>query len=89
MATICAALDIPLPGNAGPDSWNVLPAWLGGPTGRPLREATVCVGSNSRVYSIRRGPWKLLATDDGQYRDPRVGTKDVKLTLSAPQLFDL
>lgn len=89
MATISAALEIALPKNAGPDSWNVLPAWLGEPAGQPLREATVCVGSNSWVYSIRQGPWKLLATGDGQYREPRPGTKDLKGTLPAPQLFDL
>ena len=89
MATICAALDIALPGNAGPDSWNVLPAWLGEPASRPLREATVCVGRNSLVYSIRRGPWKILATDSGEYREVRPGTKDVRESLSAPQLFDL
>src|SRR6185436_5678017 len=47
MATICAALDLPLPADAGPDSFNVLPAWLGTVTAEPLREATVCVGNNS------------------------------------------
>ena len=90
MATICAALELPLPSNAGPDSWNVLPAWLGGPADPPLREATVCVGSNSFVYSIRQGPWKLLVTESGEYHEPRTGTKkDLKQTLPAPQLFDL
>lgn len=60
MATICAALGIELPAHAGPDSCNVLPAWLGTSTDRPLREATVCVSQQAQVFSIRQGPWKLL-----------------------------
>ena len=89
MATICAALGIALPANAGPDSWNVLPAWLGEPAALRLREATVCVGANSWVYSIRLGPWKLLVTDDGKYGEPRPGTKDIKRILPAPELYNL
>jgi len=89
MATICAALEIALPKNAGPDSWNVLPTWLGEPAGQPLREATVCVGANSWVYSIRQGPWKLMVTEDGKYQEPRPNTKDLKRVLPAPQLFNL
>lgn len=89
MATICAALNLPLPGNAGPDSWNVLPAWQGEPGGTPLREAMVCVGANSAVYSIRRGPWKLLVTDNGKYGEQRAGRKDQRHSLAEPQLFDL
>ena len=67
MATLMAALKLELPPNAGPDSWNVLPAWLGEPTSKPLKEATVCVGKNSWVLSIRRGAWKLLVNADNKY----------------------
>ncbi len=91
MGTICAALDVPLPNGAGPDSWNVLPAWLDQTSGQPLREATICVGTNSLVYSIRKGPWKLLVSADGAYRDKAaVPTgKEAKRTLEAPELFNL
>jgi arylsulfatase A len=91
MATICAALDIALPAHAGPDSWNVLPAWLGEKDARPLREATVCVGANSLVFSIRQGPWKLLVTADGTYVGDKAGAepKDDKRTLAKPELFNL
>lgn len=91
MATICSALDIALPADAGPDSWNVLPAWLGEATERPLREATVCVGTNSLVFSIRQGPWKLLVTADGKYlgEDAPATGKDAKRTLAEPELFNL
>jgi arylsulfatase A len=63
MATLCAALDIPLPVTAGPDSWNVLPAWLGQATNQPLREATICVSQQVSVFSLRQGPWKLLISN--------------------------
>lgn len=60
MATLCAALQIELPSQAGPDSHNVLPAWLGQPHSEPLREATVCVSQMAADFSIRQGPWKLI-----------------------------
>jgi len=83
MATICAALGITLPADAGPDSWNVLPAWLGQQTGGPLRGATVCVGQNSKVFSIRQGPWKLkLLGDESQ-------TTSNKDNLTEPELYHL
>ena len=65
MATLCAALDIELPSHAGPDSWNMLPAWLGESSERPIREATVCVSQNASTYAVRRGPWKLLLPAKG------------------------
>jgi len=60
LATLCAATGIELPANAGPDSFNVLPSWLGEPAAAPLREATVCVSQNAAVFTIRQGAWKLL-----------------------------
>jgi arylsulfatase A-like enzyme len=91
MATLAAALELPLPADAGPDSWNVLPAWLGESHERPIREATVAVGSNSQIVSIRRGPWKLIASADGKYRGKGVAPvgKEAKRTLAEPELFDL
>ncbi len=91
MATICAPLNLALPYDAGPDSWNVLPALLGQKHQQPLREGTVCVGTNSLVYSIRKGRWKLVVTADDTYRgkDVPVSGKDAKRTLEAPELFNL
>jgi arylsulfatase A-like enzyme len=91
MSTLAAALELPLPADAGPDSWNVLPAWLGETYKQPIREATVCAGSNSLILSIRRGPWKLLAEADGTYRGKDVAPvgKEAKRTLAEPELYDL
>lgn len=91
MATLMAALNLELPANAGPDSWNVLPAWLGEPAGNPLKEATVCVGKNSWVLSIRKGPWKLLVNADDKYvaGEAPADEKDTRGTLSKPELYNL
>ena len=59
MATICGAVGVKLPANAGPDSINVLPAWTGEKLDKPLREATVCVSQQAAVFTVRRGPWKM------------------------------
>jgi arylsulfatase A-like enzyme len=88
MATLCAALNIALPADAGPDSWNVLPAWLGQTSAQPLREATVCTGNNSLVYSIRQGDWKLIVNADGRY-DHEVKGEHSRGPIAEPQLFNL
>jgi arylsulfatase A len=91
MATLMAALKLEMPSNAGPDSCNVLPAWLGEPASKPLKEATVCVGKNSWVLSIRRGPWKLLVNADNKYLagESAADEKDTRGTLAQPELFNL
>ena len=68
----------------------MLPAWLGEASGQPLREATVCTGKNSMVFSIRQGPWKLLVNANGQYpTQPPAAAKDTRDPISEPQLFNL
>jgi arylsulfatase A-like enzyme len=90
MATLCAALGLELPADAGPDSWNVLPAWLAEKTDRALREATVCTGNNSLVFSIRQGPWKLVVNADGKYPAAApADAKDARGPIYQPQLFHL
>src|SRR4029079_1158105 len=71
--------------------WNVLPAWLGEPTSSPLKEATVCVGKNSWVLSIRQGSWKLLVNADHKYvaGQSLPDAKDTRGTLAQPELFNL
>jgi hypothetical protein len=50
----------------------------------------VAVGANSLLYSIRKGPWKLLAEADGIYRgNVAPQGKEVKRTLAEPELYDL
>ncbi|MBN8627364.1 MAG: arylsulfatase [Planctomycetes bacterium] len=83
MATLCAALEIKMPYNAGPDSWNVLPAWLGQTSNAPLREATVCVSQFVATISIRQGPWKLLV------KGKQGSSSESKYGIDGPELYNL
>jgi len=59
LATIATVVDKDIPDNAGEDSYNVLPALLGKPLSKPIREATVH-HSNHGMFAIRQGYWKLI-----------------------------
>jgi arylsulfatase A-like enzyme len=70
MATVAAILGTKLPDNAGEDSYNILPALLGQPRDRPIREATVHHSCNGH-FAIRKGPWVLIDyTTGGDNREP-------------------
>ena len=59
MATCAAILGERLPADAGPDSYNILPALLSEKLGHPIREALVS-HSVYGVFAVRQGPWKLI-----------------------------
>jgi arylsulfatase A len=59
LATFAAIVGDSLPANAGPDSYNILPAMLNADLKGPIREATVH-HSGSGMFAIRQGPWKLI-----------------------------
>jgi len=64
MATCAAMVKAKLPDEAGPDSYNILPALLGEDLNRPIRDAIVhhsCFG----VFGIRQGNWKLILGTKG------------------------
>ena len=58
LATSAAILGEKLTGDAGPDSFNFLPALLGQTGGKPIRNHLV---EDSRRKSIRQGSWKFIA----------------------------
>lgn len=60
MATAAAATGIELPRDAGPDSFNVLPALLGDATRKPVRGAAVILASVSGMLAVREGDWLLV-----------------------------
>ncbi len=64
MATVAAILGTPLPNDAGEDSVNILPALLGRPQDKPLREATVHHTGSGR-FAIRQGPWVFIDAPTG------------------------
>ncbi|MDA1049902.1 MAG: arylsulfatase [Planctomycetota bacterium] len=88
MATAAAVSDVTVPDDAGEDSFNLLPALLGQPLDKPIREATVHHSMNG-TFSIRSGDWKLVADNlgSGGFTAPRV----VKPEAGGPggQLYNL
>jgi len=73
MATLAAILCIKLPGEAGPDSVNILAALLGEKSSVPLREATVHHTARGK-FAIRQGEWVLILAasgdDNGKQGEP-------------------
>lgn len=66
LATCAAITGQTLPANAGPDSFNMLPAILGEKHHQPARENLV-MQVNGRRLAIRKGDWKLIpVTPNGQ-----------------------
>ncbi len=59
LATCAAIVGNKLPSEAGPDSYNILPAMLDPDLREPIREATVHHSING-LFAIRQGPWKLI-----------------------------
>jgi arylsulfatase A-like enzyme len=57
LATMAALTGQTLPAEAGPDSFNVLPALLGEKLAKPCREHLV---EHGNVLALRKGPWKLI-----------------------------
>ena len=91
MATIAALLRVDLPGDAGVDSYDLLPALLGENTERLIREATVHHARSGR-FAIRRGDWVLILApsgDDNARQDAeRAGERkpgDIEHSLAEPQ----
>ncbi|MEN7551189.1 arylsulfatase [Rapidithrix thailandica] len=59
MATCAALTGLEMPHDAGEDSYNVLPAFLGQTADQPIREATIHHGIDG-MFAIRKGKWKFI-----------------------------
>jgi arylsulfatase A-like enzyme len=70
MATVAALLDVKLPADAAPDSFNLLPVLLGQPHPRPLREATVHHAASGK-FALRKGDWVFIDAPSGDDNGPR------------------
>jgi len=60
LATTAAIAEVDLPHNAGPDSFNVLPALLGNSTQKPVRGGAVILASYNGMLAVREGDWILI-----------------------------
>jgi arylsulfatase A-like enzyme len=75
LATVAALTGQKLGKDAGPDSFDALPALLAEKPAKPCREALVHQ-SGPGVLAIRKGPWKLISNDG-------------KKKAGGPELFNL
>jgi arylsulfatase A-like enzyme len=71
LATVAALTGKELPAEAGPDSFNQLPALLAEKPGKPCREQLV-IHSGGGGLAIRQGPWKLIPEPGMQARGPEL-----------------
>ena len=60
MSTAAAITGVDLPRDAGPDSFNVLPALLGDTSRKPVRGGPVILASYSGMLAVREGDWVLI-----------------------------
>lgn len=71
--TVATVVGEHLPDTAAEDSHNILPALLGEPLARPIREATIHHAASGR-FAIRKGDWVLInaptGDDNGRRGEP-------------------
>jgi arylsulfatase A-like enzyme len=60
LATLAALTGQQLAPGAGPDSFNVLPAWLGEKTAKPCRDHLVLQNNGQQPLALRQGNWVLI-----------------------------
>jgi arylsulfatase A len=60
LATFASIAGQALPADAGPDSFNVLPALLGEKRALPVRDSLVLQSGNPKARALRQGQWKLI-----------------------------
>ena len=71
-----------MPADAGEDSFNLLPVFLGQKLEHPIREATV-LQANDGTLAIRQGPWRLVPArgshgfSDPKNIEPKLGSRRV------------
>jgi arylsulfatase A len=85
LATTAALVGEKLPPatEAAEDSYNILPALLGQPSGKPLRPDMV-VHSADGVFAIRQGSWKWIEGKPVLRQPPAIRASEFK-----PQLYNL
>jgi arylsulfatase A-like enzyme len=72
MATFSAVAGHELDKDAGPDSFNMLPALLGKKTDSPLRQHLVLHTNGNGPLGLRMGPWMLITKDRNNTQQPEL-----------------
>ncbi len=91
LATFAAVAGRDLPNDAGPDSFNVLPALLGQKRDQPIRDHLVMQTGGTNRLAIRVGSWKLIPGVRGAQTKAAAQPAPQAGYSTAPnvQLFDL
>jgi arylsulfatase A len=63
-ATLAAALDVEVPANAAPDSYNMLPVWK---ENAPSPRRTIVHNTMMGAYAVRHDNWVLIAAKSGNH----------------------
>jgi len=84
MATFGALTGQTLSPDAGPDSFNVLPALLGEKRDKPVRDHLVTQTGGVNRLALRKGPWKLIPGNPGGK-----GPKGKRAAPTGAQLYNL
>jgi arylsulfatase A-like enzyme len=84
LATVAALTGRQLPDDAGPDSFNVLPAWLGEQRAQPCRDHLV---EHGNLLALRQGPWKYIPPATGAKAKQAKQAK--RGAAPEPQLYNL
>jgi arylsulfatase A-like enzyme len=84
MATFAAITGRTLSRDAGPDSFDVLPALLGEKRDKPVRDHLVLQTNGVNRLAIRKGPWKLIPGSPGGK-----GPKGKRIAPTSAQLYNL
>jgi arylsulfatase A len=90
-ATAAAIIGRPLPAEAAPDSFNILPALLGETTAEAVRPATIHHGLNGSL-AIRQGDWVFIDAPSGDgNREPAWRKEEWKIQphIEEAELFNL
>jgi arylsulfatase A-like enzyme len=87
LATISAMAGRPLPAaeGAAEDSCNVLPAFLGKKSAKPLRDSMISHSADG-VFAIRQGQWKYV---EGKPAKPLDRVPEARKNELTPQLYNL
>jgi arylsulfatase A-like enzyme len=86
LATFAALTGQKLPSDAGPDSFNVLPAWLGAP-GAKGRDQLVLQNNGQSPLALRQSDWMLIQKGAGQQQAAK--PKKKKADSPASELYNL
>jgi arylsulfatase A-like enzyme len=88
LATFAALTGQKLAAEAGPDSFNVLTALLGGNTKQPVRDHLVLQNNGQAPLALREGDWVLIEKGGGLRQQRRAGQQGAA-TAPRPELFNL